>query len=128
MSGMIITIQSNIMWSLNDYTPTPTTDFVGWYRLNNSPNLEPCNMHSSDFWPGNWTERLIDDLDDSTDRTSWGRGIDAAQRSRNQFVSTRKYRGNFPGYEGVTVIEVTYKTFKLWLANSHRYPSFIKDA
>ena len=116
------------MWSLNDYTPTPTTDFVGWFRRSNSSKLEPCNMHSSDYWPGNWTKRLINDLADADNRTSWGRGLSYDERRPSEYVSTQKYRGNFPGYEGVTVIEVTYKTFKLWLANSHRYPSFVKDA
>lgn len=113
------------MWSYNSYTPTPTTDFVGWYRMANSPKLETCRLHASDFWPGNWTKRLIADLDRDDDRTSWGRAIPAAQRSRSEFVGTRKWRGNHPWMPGVTVIEVTYKTFKLWLANSHRYPDCI---
>ena len=85
-------------------------------------------MHASDYWPGNWTERLIEDLELSTNKTSWGRGIHPDERAKDQLVSTKKYRGNFPGYEGVTVIQVTYKTFTLWLANSNRYPSFVKDA
>lgn len=116
------------MWSYTSYTPTPTTDFVGWFRRSNSPKLEPCNMHSSDYWPGNWTERLIEDLAEPDNRTSWGRGLSYDERRPSEFVGTRKWRGNHPWMPGVTVIEVTYKTFKLWLANSHQYPSCVKDA
>jgi len=83
-------------------------------------------MHSSDFWPGNWTKRLVNDLDNA-DNTSWGRFIEPAERTKGSLLSVKKYRGNFPGYEGVTVIQVTYPTFTLWLANSHRYPSFVSD-
>jgi hypothetical protein len=116
------------MQSLYDYVPSRTTDFVGWFRLHNNPKVYPCNMHSSDYVRGNWTQRLIDDLAEPDNYTSWGRGIDYAERQPSEFVGTKKWRGNHPWMPGVTVIEVTYKTFKLWLANSHTYPKCIKDA
>jgi hypothetical protein len=113
------------MYSLNDYTPTPTTSFVGWFRMHDNPELQQCRMHASDRFHGNWTERLIEDLDGQDNRTSWGRGIPYEARRQSEFVATTKWRGNHPWMRGCTIIEVNYKTFTLWLANSHSYPEII---
>lgn len=113
------------MYSFNDYAPTPTTDFIGWFRMHDNPELQECRMHASDVYPGNWTERLIEDLAERDNYTSWGRGIPFAERQKSEFVATKKWRGNHPWMPGCTIIEVNYKTFTLWLANSRSYPEII---
>lgn len=113
------------MWSFNDYAPTRTTDFVGWFRFHNDPKVHKCNMHASEVYTGNWTKRLIEDLSEQDNRTSWGRGIPYDERRPSEFIGTEKFRGDHPWLQDCTVIKVTYKTFTLWLANSRDYPEFL---
>jgi hypothetical protein len=112
----------------NNYTSNPTTDFIGWFRMFDNPEIQKCCMHSTDKWAGNWTERLLEDLDKQDNRTSWGMRIPYEARKKSEFIDTGKFRGDHPWLPGCTVIQVNYKTFTLWLANSYVYPKFLQNA